>query len=111
MKSGRFEVLPRVRKLSDGSYKCTWKDPGRLTQYRGKPLQYVNVFIGLGDTPDKAMEMCRLDYARFMIKREITWDKIAKDFFDEAPPAKRYDLPERLQATSNLPWWKRLFRV
>lgn len=111
MKSGRYEILPRVRKLSDGTYKCIWKDPGKLLQHRGRPLRYVNVFVGLGDTPDIAIMQCRLEYARFTLKHDQVMrhlDNIIEDRWKQRVP---YTLPPRLQATSNLPWWKRLFRV
>lgn len=115
MKSGRYQILPRLRKLSDGTYKCTWKDPGKLLQHRGRPLRYLNVFVGLGDTPDVAIMKCRLEYARFTLKYAQVMRHLDDSLEDRWDTRKYPDISlgpsDDYKATSNLPWWKRLFRV
>lgn len=114
MKSSRYEILPRLRKMNqhfEGAplYKCTWKDPGKLQQYRGKPLQYVNIFVGIGNTPDEAITKCRLEYAKFKLRQDEVWRSI--DLSLNRPDVGLGPSDTIYKATSNLPWWKRLFRV
>lgn len=111
MKSGRYEVLPRVRKLGrclhgKPIYRCQWKYPGKLRQHRGKALRYANTFTGFGTTPDKAIHACRMQYLKFEVSRQKTWDNI-----DKMLDGGKVAIPDHLKATSNIPWWKRLFRV
>lgn len=116
MKSDRYAILPRVRKLYEGCYKCTWKDPGKLLQHRGKPLRFNNVFVGLGETPDAAIRECQRVYLKFLKDREATWahiDKLLDEGFPGLAPLPYHSLgPSDFHiATSNLPWLKRLFRI
>lgn len=114
MKSSRYEILPRLRKMNqhfEGAplYKCTWKDPGKLLQYHGKPLRYVNVFVGIGNTPDEAITKCRLEYAKFQLKHRAVLNYM--EAMVNRPDVGLGPSDTVYKATSNLPWWKRLFRV
>lgn len=111
MKSGRFEILPRIRRMSwsgldNPIYRCVWRDPGSLPQKPGKPVKYVWTIYGFGDTPDGAFKDCRRRYLEYTIARDKVWDSIDTNI---NRPTKGLDI--RFVATSNLPWWKRLFRV
>lgn len=118
MKSGRYEILPRLRKTRqtvEGAplWKCTWRDPGNLAQRKGHPLRYTLEFVGIGITPDEAIHDCRHQYAKYLLARDNTWKQIDKMInlgMGDGPdislgPSDKY------LATSNLPWWKRLFRA
>lgn len=110
MKSGRYQILPRVRKVINAKYgvhyKAVWRDPGHLIQYAGQPLRYVHEYIGRGNTIESALRSLRQAYlheqAEVARVRELTYKEIDKMI--EKPPA-------HCVATSNLPWWRRLFRV
>lgn len=109
MKSGRYEILPRVRKIQEGLYKCTWRDPGKTIQHRGKPLQYINVFIGLGISPDAAIRDCQRRYLKYLDERDNSRHRSASAL--NGPDISLGPSDTLYTATSNLPWWKRLFRV
>lgn len=108
MKSGRYEILPRVRKvrgLIDGmesvNYKCTWKDPGNLVQHAGCKLRFVAIHIGYGATITEAIQGCQMAY----INHKLAKDTARQDVDRMCSP------PRHTIATSNLPWWRRLFRL
>lgn len=116
MKSQRFEILPRLRQESNGLWTCIWIDPAGV-QRRGLPLKGT-AYSGVGLTAKEAMSMCRLSY---MLRTEL--DKRRKEEAGKAAEAILASLetpfdvcngnkiPDHCLATSNLPWWKRLFRV
>jgi hypothetical protein len=109
MKSQRYDILPRVRLRhgADGPvFRCTWKDPGDLTQLTGWKLVYVAEYVGYGATITEAMQNCQLNYIKRKLARDKVWDSIDTSI---NRPTKGLDI--RFVATSNLPWWKRLFRV
>ena len=121
MKSSRYEILPRLRKMNqhiEGAplYKCTWKAPGKKLQYRGKPLQYDSIFVGIGNTPDEAITNCQLEYAKFQISQQKqhnrAWYGDGRYVGNKNEPDVIFEPSDTIyKATSNLPWWKRLFRV
>lgn len=129
MKSSRYEILPRVRKvipymegMEHARYRCMWKDPGDLPQRRGEPLNYERIFLGYGYTIDEAIKSCRMEYLDWcccnaiikdgrVVERRSATERYLYGDGRYVKPVKRYELPERLLATSNLPWWKRLFRL
>lgn len=106
MKSERYEILPRIRKMSWSSiekpvYLCTWKDPGSLVQKKGEPLRYIWTLMGFGSTPDEAIADCRARYIRY------------KEFSDrfKGRATILVEAPAHCIDTSKLTWWRRLFRV
>lgn len=115
MKSQRYQILPRLRLYSSGMYVCVWRDPGNLIQRRGEPLRYVHAYTGYGETPDVAIRNCQ---------NQILCKRAREDHFNkeidrlvravESPSIPLFcetKVPDHCLATSNLPWWKRLFRV
>lgn len=94
MKSSRFEILPKARFVTyqgQKVYKCYWVDPEDNLQHCGKPAVGVT-YVGYGTTVDMAIQNCQFAYLQGRAK--------------DNPP--NFD---HLLATSNLPWWKRLFRI
>ena len=112
MKSQRYDILPRVRQESNGLWTCIWIAPAGV-QRRGLPLKGT-AYSGVGLTAKEAMSMCRLSY---MLRTEL--DKRGKEEAGKAAEAilasmeeiRPRKIPDHCLATSNLPWWRRLFRV
>lgn len=118
MKSSRYEILPRVRfrhGIDELPWVCTWKDPGELTQHAGWPLRYVNAYVGYGETMQEAIGECRRAYIDYKLKKLRMASWMSRNFNDEGeyvPKTPAYvEVPVHCTATSNLPWWRRLFRV
>lgn len=115
MKSGRYEILPRVRfrhGVDELPWVCTWKDPGNLQQHAGWKLRYVNAYVGYGETMKEAIDDCRLAYAQHALKLQEASKWVDRMFNDKGEfVGERKPVPVHCIATSNLPWWRRLFRV
>lgn len=119
MRSLRYEMLPRVRKVESRilgmdfvQYSCTWKDPGELMQYAGQPLRYVDKYVGYGETVDAAIRSMRHVYLQKQTEQAVARELAYKDI-DKMLESSIFNekLPTHCVATSNLPWWRRLFRV
>lgn len=101
MKSERFEILPRLRYIpSKNIWVCVWRDPGSMLQTKGYPLRYVHEYVGKADTSDDAIRNCHDIYLKTTVERDNAKRVVQRMF-----------VPEHYIATSNLPWWRRLFRV
>lgn len=101
MRSQRYEILPRAQyRPASKMWVCIWRDPEDLRQTKGQPLRYVHEYMGIGETLDAALAHCRNKYINSCIARETAQKDI-----------QRMLIPEHCIATSNLPWWKRIFRV
>jgi hypothetical protein len=112
MKSGRYGVLPRVRfrhGIDESPWMCTWKDPGKLIQSTGKPLRYVAAYVGYGETMNEAINECRDQYVMDLLRRRRMDD--AFDAIMMRVGDGRQESTLHCVDTSNLPWWRRLFRV
>lgn len=104
MRSQRYEILPRAQyRPNIKLWLCVWKDPGDLLQTKGQPLRYVRQHHGVGTTLDEAMANCRDHYINFCNRRDAAKAELQR------MTAPR--IPNHCLATSNLPWWKRLFRI
>lgn len=104
MKSQRYPILPRVRLIVNTErhkmYKAVWRDPGDLAQRKGEPLRFTDEYVAYGFTVDDALRNLQLKY------------KDACNIRDRFNMAIRVsEAPDHCLATSNLPWWKRLFRI
>ena len=104
MKSKNFDIKPKVRALTLTSgrqvYVATWRDPGNLIQNRNASLRYVKQHTGMGSTIDAALIALRQEFLRYSVREQA---KVAKVHSER--------VLDKFNATSNLPWWKRLFRV
>lgn len=98
MKSSKFDIKPKVRpiRLNSGIqiYLASWKDPGTLMQTRNSPMRYIKYHSAMGYTIEDALSGLRSKYLQYSIRSAPVVPKMLQ-----------------LEATSNLPWWKRLFRV
>ena len=102
MRSGRYQILPRAQyRERIGLWVVVWKDPGELLQRRGEPLRYIREYVGVGVTFEEAVAQCRSQYIQAKLAQE-----------ESSLRRKRFecDYPHA-NATSNLPWWRRLFRI
>lgn len=104
MKSQRYDILPRMQyRPAIQLWVCVWKDPEGLPQRRGMPMRVAYTYTGVGQTFDEALANCRKQYmirSNDLRQAELDVQKLL-----------RPKIPDHLLATSNLPWWKRLFRV
>lgn len=91
MKSARYPILPRVRPHR-GGFVCYWRDLAN---------KHYPLFLGAGHTIDAAIKNCQYDYLYYCNAQEH-----ASNF-----AASCSKIPSHCAATSNLPWWRRLFRV
>ena len=102
MRSSRYQILPRAQyRESIGLWVVVWKDPGDLMQRRREPLRYVREYTGIGPTFEEAAAQCRTQYIQASHEKAAA-ERQRTMFVKEYPHAT---------ATSNLPWWRRLFRI